>query len=89
MRAAVAAALALLALPGTAAAAPALVPVGTFSQPGTPGGSSRLAPTKQGLRRMRRAVARSERSRLRITVRIRARDAAGNLSVKRVRRTVR
>jgi len=38
---------------------------------------------------MRRAVARSERSRLRITVRIRARDAAANLSVKRVRRTMR
>jgi hypothetical protein len=45
----------------------------------------RLRPTRRGLRRMRRELARSERRRLRITVRISARDAAGNPSTARVR----
>ena len=49
----------------------------------------RLTPTRKGLRRMRRALARSERRRLRITVRIRALDAAGNPSSARVRPRVR
>jgi hypothetical protein len=49
----------------------------------------RLTPTKQGLRKLRRALARSDRRRVRITVRISARDDAGNRSTARVRRTVR
>jgi len=49
----------------------------------------RLKPTKKGLRRMRRAVARADRHRIRITIRISARDATGNPSSKRIRRTVR
>jgi hypothetical protein len=49
----------------------------------------RLTPTKPGLRKLRRALARSDRGRVRITIRITARDSAGNPSDKRVRRTVR
>jgi Glucose / Sorbosone dehydrogenase len=49
----------------------------------------RVKPTKKGLRRMRRALARSERGRLRITVRISARDAAGNATAARLRPRVR
>jgi Glucose / Sorbosone dehydrogenase len=49
----------------------------------------RLAPTKKGLRRMRRALARSDRGRLRLTVRISARDAAGNPTTARLRTRVR
>jgi glucose/arabinose dehydrogenase len=49
----------------------------------------RLTPTKQGLRKLRRALARSDRRRVRITVRISSRDDAGNRSTARVRRTVR
>jgi Glucose / Sorbosone dehydrogenase len=45
----------------------------------------RLTPTKKGLRRMRRALARGDRGRLRVTVRVSARDAAGNPSTVRVR----
>jgi glucose/arabinose dehydrogenase len=45
----------------------------------------RLTPTKRGLRRMRRTLARSDRPRLRISVRISARDAAGNPSAARIR----
>jgi glucose/arabinose dehydrogenase len=49
----------------------------------------RLTPTKKGLRKLRRARARSDRRRLRITVRISALDAAGNRSAGRVRPRVR
>jgi hypothetical protein len=49
----------------------------------------RLTPTKKGLRRMRRTLARSNRQRLRITVSIRARDAAGNASRLRLRAKLR
>jgi hypothetical protein len=49
----------------------------------------RLTPTKKGLRKLRRALVRSNKHRLRITVRISALDDAGNRSVKRVRRAVR
>jgi glucose/arabinose dehydrogenase len=49
----------------------------------------RLKPTKKGLRKLRRVLVRSDRHRLHITVRISARDAAGNASSKRIRRTVR
>jgi hypothetical protein len=49
----------------------------------------RLTPTKKGLRKLRRTLARSERHRVRIMVRISARDDAGNQSATRVRRTVR
>jgi glucose/arabinose dehydrogenase len=45
----------------------------------------RLTPTKKGLRKLRRALARSDRHRLRITVRLSARDAAGNRSKASVR----
>jgi Glucose / Sorbosone dehydrogenase len=45
----------------------------------------RMKPTKKGLRRLRRALARSDRGRLRITVTISARDAAGNPSSARAR----
>ena len=45
----------------------------------------RLKPTKKGLRRLRRAVASSDRHRVRVTVRIRTRDAAGNRGAARVR----
>jgi glucose/sorbosone dehydrogenase len=49
----------------------------------------RLKPTRRGLRQLRRALARSERGRVRIAVRIRARDAAGNPTTVRVRPRVR
>ena len=49
----------------------------------------RLTPTKKGLRKLRRAAARSDRHRVRVTVRIRTRDAAGNGSAARVRPRVR
>jgi hypothetical protein len=49
----------------------------------------RLAPTKRGLRKLRRALARSDQGRIRVTIRIRALDSAGNQSDKRVRRAVR
>jgi glucose/arabinose dehydrogenase len=49
----------------------------------------RLTPTKTGLRKLRRTLARSDRRRVRIAVRISARDDAGNRSTARVRRTVR
>jgi hypothetical protein len=49
----------------------------------------RLTPTKQGLRRMRRTLARSDRHRLRIRVSIRARDAAGNASRSSIRAKLR
>ena len=45
----------------------------------------RLSPTRKGLRKLRRALALSNRHRLRITVRISAVDAAGNPSSARVR----
>jgi glucose/sorbosone dehydrogenase len=45
----------------------------------------RLMPTKKGLRKLRRALARSDRHRLRITVRLSARDSAGNRSKASVR----
>jgi Glucose / Sorbosone dehydrogenase len=46
---------------------------------------TRLKPTRKGLRRMRRTLARSGKVRLKVTVRVIARDAAGNLT----RRTAR
>jgi hypothetical protein len=49
----------------------------------------RLAPTTKGLRRMRRALDRSDRGRLRISVRVSARDAAGNPTTARLRARVR
>jgi Glucose / Sorbosone dehydrogenase len=49
----------------------------------------RLTPTRKGRRGLRRALARSDRGRLRITVRISARDAAGNPSSARARPRVR
>jgi glucose/arabinose dehydrogenase len=49
----------------------------------------RLTPTKRGLRKLRRALARSDRHRLRITVSIRARDAAGNASRSSIRAKLR
>jgi hypothetical protein len=49
----------------------------------------RLTPTKRGLRKLRRALARSDRHRLRITVRSSALDAAGNPSAARARPRVR
>jgi hypothetical protein len=49
----------------------------------------RLTPTKKGLGKLRRALARSDRHRLRITVRLSARDAAGNRSKASVRPKVR
>ena len=49
----------------------------------------RLTPTRRGLRKLRRALARSDQGRIRVTIRIRALDSAGNPSDKRVRRTVR
>jgi len=49
----------------------------------------RLTPTSLGLRSMRRALARSDRHRVRITIRIGTRDDAGNLGDARIRRTVR
>jgi hypothetical protein len=49
----------------------------------------RLKATKRGLRRMRRQLARSDRPRIRVTVTIRSRDAAGNVARKRVRPRVR
>jgi hypothetical protein len=49
----------------------------------------RLTPTKRGLRKLRRALARTDRHRLRITVRISAIDAAGNPSAARARPRIR
>ena len=49
----------------------------------------RLAPTRQGLRKLRRAKARSRIHRVRVTVRITAVDAAGNRRVSQLRRRVR
>jgi hypothetical protein len=49
----------------------------------------RLSPTKQGLRKLRRAKAASRRHRVRVTVRITAVDAAANRTVKRVHPRVR
>ena len=49
----------------------------------------RLAPTKPGLRKLRRAKARSRVHRVRVTVRITAVDGAGNRRVSQVRRRVR
>jgi Glucose / Sorbosone dehydrogenase len=45
----------------------------------------RLRPTARGLRKLRAALERSHRGRLRVAVRVRARDAAGNPSSVRVR----
>jgi hypothetical protein len=45
----------------------------------------RLKPTKKGLRRMRRQLARSDKRRLRVVVTISARDTAGNFGVRRVK----
>jgi hypothetical protein len=49
----------------------------------------RLTPTKRGLRKLRRALARSDRHRLRVKVSIRARDAAGNASRSSIRAKLR
>ena len=43
----------------------------------------RLKPTRKGLRRLRRATAR--RGRVKVTIRLAARDAAGNVKLRRVR----
>jgi glucose/arabinose dehydrogenase len=43
----------------------------------------RIKPTRRGARRLRRAIAR--RGRVRVTIRVVARDAAGNAAVRRVR----
>jgi Glucose / Sorbosone dehydrogenase len=49
----------------------------------------RLTPTERGLRKLRRALARSDRHRLRVKVTIRARDAAGNASRSSIRAKLR
>ena len=43
----------------------------------------RIKPTRRGLRRLRRATAR--RGRVKVTIRLAARDAAGNVALRRVR----
>jgi len=49
----------------------------------------RIAPTKRGLRKLRHRLDRSDKRRLRVTVRITARDTAGNFAVRRVKPRVR
>jgi hypothetical protein len=49
----------------------------------------RLKASKRGLRKLRRRLERSDKRRLRVTVRITARDAAGNFGVQRVKPRVR
>jgi hypothetical protein len=49
----------------------------------------RIAPTKRGLRKLRHRLHHSDRRRLRVTVRITARDTAGHFGVRRVKPRVR
>jgi hypothetical protein len=49
----------------------------------------RLKTTRRGLRTLRRTLARSDKRRIRVTVRISARDTAGNFGARRVRPRVR